>query len=148
MHKDPYKPPDSDVRVDARGARSIGWKIYFFLITILSAFSFLGVFTFEGVGVAEYVSVVLWVPATAALFGFAFVRPVANPGFWRYFLVVYLVCTFAYYFVTNIDFSAGMTATEYMISNAIGWALALPGYIALYLYSRPGDIAWRKGSQD
>lgn len=148
MDKDPYQPPESDVSVDARGPRAVGWKIYFFLITLLGVFSFVGVFMMEGVGLPEYVSVILWVPATAALFGFAFVRPVANPGFWRYFLVVYVMFAVAYYSITGIDFHEGLTPTQYAVSNAIGWALSLPGYVALFLYSRPDDMTWRQSDAD
>lgn len=146
MDKDPYQPPRSNVESGGNGApgqRSVGWKIYFFLISVLSVFSFLGIFGLEDHGVPEYVLVVLWVPATAGLFGFSFVRPILFPDFWRYFVVAYVIYGVAYYWLTGIDLRAGMTDGVYYVSNAIGWALSLPGYIALYLYGQATDLAWR-----
>ncbi|MEO1576157.1 MAG: hypothetical protein AAFU65_14525, partial [Pseudomonadota bacterium] len=146
VDKDPYQPPSSNVDSGGNGTpgrRSIGWKLYFFFVTVLSGFSFLGLFSAAGHGIVEYLVVVLWVPATAGLFGFAFVRPILFPDFWRYFVVAYLIFGVAYYWLTGIDLREGLTDTVYYVSNAIGWALSLPGYIALYLYGQPTDLAWR-----
>ncbi|MDH5766482.1 MAG: hypothetical protein OEZ38_10750 [Gammaproteobacteria bacterium] len=142
MQNDPYKTPESDIQVQAIMKRSIAWKIYFFFILFLSLISYLGIFTIPEAGLTEYISVLFWITGTIGLFGFVFLKRILNPGFWLNFLVVYIIFSVAYYFLTSINLSEGMTDNEYLITNIIGWIISLPGYIALYLYSRASNIPW------
>lgn len=70
--ENPYEAPQS--RVDTGGAtkRSTWWKVYFFIISVLS---FMGMGTFllsEGAGIIDYIELLLLITATAGLYGFAF----------------------------------------------------------------------------
>jgi hypothetical protein len=142
MPTNPYKTPASNIETDQTNKRSIWWKIYFFFITLLSLLSFAGIFFMEGVGITEYVSVVIWLVATIGLFGFVFLKKIITPGFWLIFFIGYLTFSIAYYFITNIDLSAGISQTEFIISNLISWLLSLPAIVALYTYSKPSCRPW------
>lgn len=143
MDENPYQPPRSAVASSTEIKRSIGWKIYFFCITGLLALSMLAMFFMPGAGLAEVASLLFWLVASTGLFGFAFDLRIATPRFWLYTLIIYSLFSVAYYFITDIDLHAGMSQTQFYISSAIGWLLALPGYYALYAYSRPSDPAWK-----
>lgn len=144
MTDNPFEPPSSDVDTKMSGHRSVWWKVYFYVITTLTFFSFLGMAGVEGFGSAEIFAIVLEIPAMIGLFGFAFTKRVATPAFWRMFFVVYLTFSVAYYFLTDMDISAGLTPTENLVSQGIGWLIVLPGLIALYLYGNPSDKAWQR----
>lgn len=142
MDNNPYQTPRSEVASGTQFKRSIGWKIYFFCITGLSVLSMLAMFFVPDAGLAEIASLVLWLVATSGLFGFAFDKRIATPRFWLYTLIVYSLFSVAYYFITDIDLRAGMSLTQFYVSSAISWLLALPAYYALYAYSRPNDPVW------
>lgn len=144
MESNPYQTPRSEVADGARFKRSIGWKIYFFCITGISALAMLGLFFTPGAGASEVATLAFWLVATVGLFGFAFDKPIATPRFWLVVLIVYGGFSVTYYFLTDIDLRAGLTDAQFYISNAISWAIALPAYYALYAYSRPYDPVWKK----
>lgn len=146
METNPYQTPKSELASRDGFKRSIGWKIYFFCVTGLSALAMLGLFLTPGAGAAEVATLVFWLVATVGLFGFAFDKPIANPRFWLVVLIAYSAFSVAYYFLTNIDLRAGLSDTQLYISNAISWAIALPAYYALYAYSRPADPVWKKST--
>ncbi|PTU76076.1 hypothetical protein [Pseudomonas mangrovi] len=144
MESNPYQAPRSEVTDGALFRRSIGWKIYFFCITGISALAMLGLFFTPDAGASEVASLAFWLVATVGLFGFAFDKPIATPRFWLIVLIVYGGFSVTYYFLTDIDLRAGLTDAQFYISNAISWAIALPGYYALYAFSRPYDPVWKK----
>lgn len=144
MENNPYKTPSSDVTVDETFKRSIWWKIYFFFITIISAFGMISFFMNPEAGVSEYISLILWLIATVGLFGFTFLRPIYKPIFWLQVLIAYLIFSIAYYFITDIDLRMGMSNTEFYISVAVGWLLSIPAYYGLFAFSKPTDPAWKK----
>ena len=144
MENNPYKTPSSDVADDETYKRSIWWKIYFFFITIISAFGMMSFLMNPEAGVSEYISLILWLVATAGLFGFAFLRPIYKPIFWLQVLIAYLIFSIAYYFITDLDLRMGMSNSEFYISAAVGWLLSIPAYYGLFAYSKPTDPAWKK----
>ena len=142
MENNPYQPPESDLGSPINFKRSIWWKIYFFFITILSGVGMVSFFFEPNIGIAEYIFLPLWVVATVGIYGFVFIKPVYKPQFWLKFVVVYIVFTVAYYFITEIDQRMGMGDTEFYVTNAIGWLISLPAYFALYAYGKPSNPAW------
>lgn len=145
---DPYKTPEAPIISHPTGTRSVGWKIYFFVITLVSLLGSLSFLLDANAGPVEYVSLVAVMVATAGLYGYAFSKPVYKPSFWWKFLVVYLGFNVAYYFATDIDLRMGMTDEEMIISNIIGLIVTFPAYYALYAYSKADGLAWRVTETD
>ncbi|MEM7562304.1 MAG: hypothetical protein AAF353_04535 [Pseudomonadota bacterium] len=137
MNDNPYQPPESDVELGDQFKRSVWWKIYFFFITIISALGFIFFLFDPNFGIAEMLSIASWVVATIGLYGFVFMKEIYKPKFWLYFLIYYIAFSLLYYFITKIDLRAGMSETMFYASSIFGWILALPGYYALYAYSKP-----------
>lgn len=140
----PYEPPKADIGSGITVKRSVWWKVYFFIITILS---FLGGIAFlmeEGAGIVEYAQLALLVIATAGLFGFAFEKRILFPKFWIPFLVFNIVMGLAYEAMSSVDLRAGMTDMEFYIGMAIGYLISLPGYYALYKYGKENESPWAK----
>jgi hypothetical protein len=142
MENSPYQTPESDLQIESEFKRSIWWKIYFFIITILSAFGMISFFADPGAGISEYISLVIWLVATTGLFGFVFLKPIYKPKFWLQVLIAYVAFSTVYYFITGVDLRVGMSDTEFYVSNAIGWVLSLPAYYGLYAFSKPSNQAW------
>ena len=103
-------------------------------------------FTHPDVGLAELVNLVCWVFFTLGFFGYAFLKRIFRPGVWLPVLVINIAYGVFYEFFTKIDLRAGMSDMDYYISLAIGWGISLPALYALYAYSKPTDLAWRKSS--
>jgi len=143
MENNPYQAPESDLRIEEKFKRSLWWKIYFFFITLFSGLGFVPILASPEAGISEYLLLLLWVIATVGLFGFVFLKPVYKPAFWLQILEVYILFTVTYYFTTQVDMRMGMSESAYYISNAIGWLISVPGYYALYSYSKPTNPAWK-----
>lgn len=143
MENNPYQAPKSDLKHLNNFKRSVWWKIYFFFITILSGVGMLFLFADPKVGIAEYISMLLWVVATAGFYGFVFIKPVYKPQFWLKILIAYITFSIIYYFITEIDQRMGMDDMELYITTAISWIISLPAYFALYAYSKPDNPAWK-----
>ncbi len=76
--------------------RSIGWKIYFVILTLLAIFGFVGIFSKPNVGYPEYVNLLTYLIGTVGLAGFVFNRKIWKPVFWRYFVFLDLVISISY----------------------------------------------------
>lgn len=123
--------------------RSVWWKIYFFFSAAVTTLGIVSLFTVPKVGISGYILWVIAFTAMVGLFGFVFLKPIYKPKFWLLVLIADIVMTVAYYFVTNVDLRMGESDTVYYTANAFGWLLSLPGYYALYAYSKSSDPAWR-----
>ncbi|WHI50182.1 hypothetical protein P3339_17270 [Microbulbifer sp. MLAF003] len=144
MLENPYTPPSVDLDESSELQRSIWWKIYFFLITVLS---FLGSYSYivaENSGIPEYLSLFSLVIATVGLFGYCFLKQILFPKFWMVFLVLYFIYGIIYMFISEVDLRMGMSESEFHISIAIGYIMSLPGYFALFSYGRIKNPIWSK----
>jgi len=142
MNNNPYETPKSEVQSKNFQKRSIWWKIFFFIITLLS---FTGMATFlvaEGVGIVDYVEFLLLIIATTGFFGFVFNKKILFPKFWFGFLIFYLISGFFYDSLSGVDMRDGMSDNMYYISLAVGYIISIPGYCALFLYSRESHQIW------
>jgi len=144
MTENIYKPPSSELNENPILKRSIWWKIYFFLITLISIFGLISHIVADGSGFPEYISLMSFVVATVGLFGFCFLIKILTPKFWMVYLFVYIAYGFIYLFITNVDVRMGMSDQEFYISWAIGLLISLPAYFGLFSYGRPGNLIWSK----
>jgi hypothetical protein len=122
--------------------RSILWKIYFFSLVGLSALGSIDILSNEAVGIAEAIYFPMLIIGTVGLYGYVFSKKILHRTFWLYFIAIYLVATIAYYFITDIDLSSGMTPEMYFYTNIVSWIIALPGYIGVLLYGLPSNKLW------
>lgn len=138
----PYQAPKSDIDNGELQTRSVFWKIYFFIITILSFIGMVSFLLSSGAGIIDYAEFVLLIIATAGLYGFVFTKKVLSPGFWVPFLVFYLIAGIAYEPLSSVNMREGMSDNVYYISVAIGYIFSLPGYYALYKYGQKSEQPW------
>lgn len=143
--ENPYSSPESDLGSGSPTTtkRSIWWKIYFFVISILS---FLGMTTFllsDGAGIIDYLELLLLIVATAGLFGFVFSKKVLFAKFWLPFLIIYFVTGLFYESLSGVDMRQGMSGSAYYISMAIGYLVSIPGYYGLFMYSKAETHPWQ-----
>lgn len=141
---DPYTPPEAElVSADTRAVRrSVAWKLYFVMYTLLTLVSYPLTFLDPMSGAVEYVSLGLSAISVLGLFGYAFSRRYFTQSAWRTFFYVSLLFLVAYYYLTDMDLKNGLTDSEYYVSNIIGWLIVAPSLYALYAYSRPTYPLW------
>ena len=142
MTASPYAPPASDVYIEPEFKRSVFWKIYFYVSVVLAIIGYVMIFLSPGAGIIEAISLVVSLASTLGIFGYVFCKKIFSPAVWLPVLLLSFGFSVAYYFLTHIDFSAGMDPITNLISQAFGWGFAAPGYIALYLYSKPTNPIW------
>ena len=142
MENNPNKATESNLDVENKFKRSIWWKIYFFVITILTAIGMVSFLQDPQSGISEYIMLALSVATTIGFFGFVFLKKIYKPMLWLPILVTSMTFSIIYYFITDLDLRMGMSDTIYYISNVFSWMLFLPAYYGLYAYSKPDDPAW------
>ncbi len=142
MTATPYIEPESELASQKAIKRSVFWKIYFVLLTLISCFGIFTLLVDPNANYSEYISLLLGIPATVGFFGYVFSKKILNLKFWQLFLVLYVLWSVLYYFLTDIDMVMDMELTVVIISQGIGWLIALPGYVALFLYCRKSYLLW------
>lgn len=138
-----YKSPESNL--DNGGGvfkRSVWWKVYFYIITLLSLIGMISYLVSDGAGFIDYIEAMILLGSTTGLFGFVFNKKILFPGFWLPMLIVELLSGFAYEFLSNVDMRQGMPDFEYYIAYAVGIVFSLPGYWALYSYGKAKNQPW------
>ena len=140
------RPIITDVKI----RRSIFWKIYFFIITGITLFGFMGMIIYKNFGIAEIISIVTGSIGTIGLYGYVFSKRLFNRPFWLYFLVVYIIFDIAYFFVTDAVIfpesgELSPVANKFVI---IGFVISfilliLPSYVGLLLYGLPSNNLWK-----
>jgi len=139
-----YSSPKSDLNnPNEKLKRSIWWKIYFFVITVLSIAGMSTYLVADGAGFVDFVETILVCIGTAGLFGFVFNQKVIRPGFWLPFLIFYIISGFIYEPLSNVDMRQGLSDVEYYVLYGIGLVLSLPAYWALYLYGKSDNQPWK-----
>lgn len=136
MEIDPYRSPGANVSVQLPDRRSVWWKIYFYFIGGMTLSSIAFMFTQPEIGLPDYIGMAFWLVAPVGLYGFVFFKRILTPDFWRYFLIVYIVFNIAYYFLTDVDLSGGMTQTWFIFSIIVSWLMSFPTLFGIYLYSK------------
>lgn len=144
MQDNPYHTPASDLQVEGPIKRSLLWKIYWVVITLLSLASLPFMLAADGAGWPEILTLVSFVIGTVGLFGYVFSKAIWNRTFWLAFAILSPLWGVLYFYVTQVDQSAGMSAQEALVVNAIGWVVSIPYYLGLLLYGLPGNRLWRR----
>ena len=144
MEDNPYRAPEADLGTPAVLRRSIFWKIYFFFTLVLVSLSYTWLIIDPASGIAEYIAVLLSALFFVGFFGFVFSKPILKPKVWLIALFGNISYSFLYYFITKLDYRAGLGPTEFIISQLFAFLIFLPSYIALYLYSKPQNEVWNK----
>ncbi len=143
----PYDAPKSEVIAAGISPRSAWWKVYFFVITLLSVLGMGSILLSEGVGVIDYIEFLMLLIATAGLYGFVFRKKVFVSGFWWPFLALYILLDLFYDSLTGIDLREGIEDQEYYVSVLIGYALALPSYYGLFRFGDRRLHPWTSPSE-
>lgn len=147
MQHDPYKPPVDNQIFDVEDEkRSVWWIVYFVFILALAGFGFISLYTRSESGLPEHISLLNFVIGMIGLAAFALNKKILTPKFWRYFVILDILYSIVYSFVTQVDQSAGMPHNVYLISEAVGWIISVPSYWALILYSSPSNRPWSKAA--
>lgn len=138
-----YKSPESNLD-NGNGVfkRSIWWKVYFYIITLLSLIGMISYLVSDGAGFVDYIEALILLVSTIGLFGFVFNKKILFPGFWFSVLIINFLFGFAYEFLSNVDMRQGMSDFEYYIAYAVGVVICLPSYWALYSYSKATNQPW------
>ncbi len=144
MQDSPYQTPSADLQVDGPIKRSLLWKIYWVVMTLLGLASAPFMLTSEGSGWPEILSLVSFVIGTIGLFGYVFSKAIWNRTFWLVVAILSPIWGGLYFFVTQIDQSAGLSPQEVLIVNITGWIVSIPAYLGLLLYGLPGNRLWHK----
>lgn len=144
MEDNPYRTPQADVEVAGMPTRSVWWKIYFVVYLLLLVLSLPDLLLDASTGPWDFVYLPFLFAASLGLFGFVFMKRIVSAPIWRPVLVAVVGADILYPYLTDVDLSGNMSRTVYMVSVAIGWSLSIPNYVALYLYSKPGNPIWER----
>jgi hypothetical protein len=117
----------------------MGWKIYFWGLLILLAFSYISLFS-SNPNMLAYIDTVISVIALIGLYGYAFKRKIFRFNFWKSFFFVIVVWNFCY--IAYLQAHSELNATTDLLINFISFSIALPGYIAIYLYGFKSKFLW------
>ena len=74
-----------------RPTNSTGWKVFFWLMTLLTYFGVRQMPTFDNLSLIELIDLIFTVITLAGMFGFAYYRALLNVVFWRYFFYALLL---------------------------------------------------------
>ncbi|UUY08367.1 hypothetical protein LRS11_21660 [Pseudomonas sp. J452] len=135
MNENPYAAPQSELIGADNLNRNIAWEIYFYSMLALTLVGVAGLLPVNGSGAAEFISLILATPSLTGFFGYVCSKKILTRKFWVINFYIQIIWIALYYFVTTADQSAGMNQQMFIISTAVMWALSIPYYIALFLYS-------------
>ena len=119
---------------------STGWKVFFWLITLLAYFGMRQLPAFDNLSLIELIDLILTVITLVGIFGFAYYRALLNMVFWRYFFYALLIdMVILSVFYPLLGFSRyGHPPTfgiEYLLELALSGAILYAVYT--YAYKRP-----------
>lgn len=125
----------------------MGWKIYFIALLVLSIGAYFAAFSDY-----DYIDIPLNIISMIGLFGYAFKRCYFFRGFWKYWLFVIIFWDSLHVFLSikyswlndreTIELAGQYFNVAIIIGAAIGLAIFLPGFIALYLYGYRSRDLW------
>ena len=131
--------------------RSILWKMYFVLFVCLNVLGVGILFSEENFGIIEIIDLPMTLISIIGLYGYVFSKRIHKQSFWFSFFWVYLVFSFVYPFLSEIEFLADdpeLSDAENKFLNIFVIVtmipLILPAYIGLLLYALPSNKLWQK----
>ena len=130
--------------------RSILWKMYFVLFVCLNVLGVGILFSEENFGIIEIIDLPMTLISIIGLYGYVFSKRIHKQSFWFSFFWVYLVFSFVYPFLSEIEFLAHdpeLSDAENKFLNIFVIVtmipLILPAYIGLLLYALPSNKLWK-----
>ena len=130
--------------------RSILWKMYFVLFVCLNVLGVGILFSEENFGIIEIIDLPMTLISIIGLYGYVFSKRIHKQSFWFSFFWVYLVFSFVYPFLSEIEFLADdpeLSDAENKFLNIFAIVtmipLILPAYIGLLLYALPSNKLWK-----
>ena len=130
--------------------RSILWKMYFVLFVCLNVLGVEILFSEENFGIIEIIDLPMTLISIIGLYGYVFSKRIHKQSFWFSFFWVYLVFSFVYPFLSEIEFLADdpeLSDAENKFLNIFVIVtmipLILPAYIGLLLYALPSNKLWK-----
>lgn len=130
--------------------RSILWKMYFVLFVCLNVLGVGILFSEENFGIIEIIDLPMTLISIIGLYGYVFSKRIHKQSFWFSFFLVYLVFSFVYPFLSEIEFLAHdpeLSDAENKFFNIFVIVtmipLILPAYIGLLLYALPSNKLWK-----
>ena len=130
--------------------RSILWKMYFVLFVCLNVLGVGILFSEENFGIIEIIDLPMTIISIIGLYGYVFSKRIHKQSFWFSFFWVYLVFSFVYPFLSEIEFLADdpeLSDAENKFLNIFVIVtmipLILPAYIGLLLYALPSNKLWK-----
>ena len=130
--------------------RSILWKMYFVLFVCLNVLGVGILFSEENFGIIEIIDLPMTLISIIGLYGYVFSKRIHKQSFWFSFFWVYLVFSFVYPFLSEIEFLADdpeLSDGENKFLNIFVIVtmipLILPAYIGLLLYALPSNKLWK-----
>ena len=130
--------------------RSILWKMYFVLFVCLNVLGVGILFSEENFGIIEIIDLPMTLISIIGLYGYVFSKRIHKQSFWFSFFWVYLVFSFVYPFLSEIEFLADdpeLSDAENKFFNIFVIVtmipLILPAYIGLLLYALPSNKLWK-----
>lgn len=125
----------------------MGWKIYFIALLTLTIGAYIAAFSDF-----DYIDIPLNMISMIGLFGYAYKRRFFFRGFWKYWLFVIIFWDSLHLFLSikhswindreSIELAGHNFIVAIIIGAAIGLAIFLPGFIALYLYGFRSKDLW------
>jgi hypothetical protein len=120
-----------------------GWKLYLWIMAAL----FLGSiplavqsgYVFDLMDLADYGT---WFMTLVGVYGLAYAKGILHKRIWRYWLPIVLVWDFGSQARGYLLDPASMDDRLVLYIVATGVVVALPGYVALYLYGYRSDGLW------
>ena len=130
--------------------RSILWQMYFVLFVCLNVLGVGILFSEENFGIIEIIDLPMTLISIIGLYGYVFSKRIHKQSFWFSFFWVYLVFSFVYPFLSEIEFLADdpeLSDAENKFLNIFVIVtmipLILPAFIGLLLYALPSNKLWK-----
>ena len=132
----------------------MGWKIYFWFITLLLSAA-TGLLMTDSVGILlpdeggpifdeswnwlDWLSIpITWI-GIVGFFGFTYKKIIGEQNFWKRWLIFVLIFDISN---TVYDYYPEGFVTEDMWFDILAYSLFIPYYVALYLYGYKSDSLW------
>ncbi|CAB5091618.1 hypothetical protein D3OALGA1CA_5502 [Olavius algarvensis associated proteobacterium Delta 3] len=123
----------------------MGWKIYAWLITILFILAKLTDPEFYTFSAIELTRTLLSCLLIFGTFSFAYRKATINPNFWKIVLVMSVLDELWDLIESLMEHGI---STLSVFSFGLGFALVVPSFIAVYLYSFKSNHLWETNSVD
>jgi hypothetical protein len=118
----------------------MGWKIYSWFFLLVVAAGYTEAFITEPKTILFYLDLIVTINGLAGLFAYAYKMKLVSANFWKVCFVLNVMWDLIYNTILQINTSASLVE-ELVV--ALGVALLLPTYVALYLLGFKSVNLWK-----